>query len=96
MKFDVIETAYGYKLQNGQFTFVLNETKKVNSSAAPYFLAQVDPVAKFISGMFKSKSKSTKPIMKFNGKYLTSTVIVIINEYNLTSNIYFNDRRKSE
>jgi hypothetical protein len=65
MYLEVVKTSNGYILQTNDKTtkYILNSSKKTTGNYAPYYLKQVAPQNKYISGMFKDKKSD-----KFNGK----------------------------
>jgi hypothetical protein len=78
MYLDIKETNYGYILtdKTNSTKYVLNESKKPaqdNSKTAPFYLKQVKPTEKYISGMFKDKKQN-----KFNGKWNTADFKFIV------------------
>lgn len=54
--FDVEQTAYGYTLKNGIDTYVLNKSK-IYQNDYQFYLKQVEPNPKFITGLFRKKNK---------------------------------------
>jgi hypothetical protein len=62
--YDVTETEYGYTLSNGYEVYLLNESKKRDTKASPYYLKQVEPIKKYICGLFKESKKNS-----FKGKH---------------------------
>jgi hypothetical protein len=78
MYLDINETKFGYILQDKtkNTKYVLNASKKPadpNSKTAPFYLKQVAPQEKYISGMFKDKKQN-----KFNGKYNTPNMNFVV------------------
>jgi len=78
MYLDINETKFGYILQDktNSTKFILNYSKKPadqNSKIAPYYLKQIAPTEKYISGMFKDKKQN-----KFNGKFTTADFKFIV------------------
>ena len=78
MYLDINETNFGYILQDKtkNIKYVLNESKKAaapNSKIAPFYLKQVKPTEKYISGMFKDKKQN-----KFNGKFNTADLNFVV------------------
>lgn len=54
---NVNENSYGYVLSNESEKYVLNKTKYPNSKA-PFYLKQVAPQERYLSGMFYDKRKN--------------------------------------
>lgn len=48
---DVVQTAFGYILTDGQLKYVCNKSKYDNSKI-PYYLKQVSPSEQYITGLF--------------------------------------------
>jgi len=89
--FNLYENEFGYLLENGNLKYLLYKSKKVGKGYAPFFLKQVTPYEKYISGMYVEKQHQ----QKFNGKFENFSVVIILHFHSQTASVYFNDRNKS-
>lgn len=72
--FQIEETNFGYILKNSHSKYVLNKTKKINSSAS-YYLKLVEPFQKYVTGLFYKKKYDFFQGKDINGKIVKVKII---------------------